>query len=118
MTIYDAGPLAAGPLCGFKNPLLQNPCKMIRGLLFSKMIRISLRKSEIQGKSRSYRAEIGDTDPKSEPKRPESAPERGFGLCTEKGLKAFLNPDNLCAFFLTLQLGGLRGRKTEIGAKN
>ena len=62
------------------------------------MIRISARKSELQSKNRSYRPRIGDTagrGPKSEPNGPESAPERDFGLSTEKGLKASLNPANL-----------------------
>ena len=45
-------------LGGFKKALLQNPREMIRGRIFSEMIRISARKSELQAKSRSYRPKV------------------------------------------------------------
>ena len=48
-------------LSGFKKALLQNPREMIRGQIFSGMIRIQARKSEIQAESRSYRPKVGDT---------------------------------------------------------
>ena len=48
-------------LSGFKKALLQNPREMIRGQIFSGMIRIRARKSELQAESRSYRPKVGDT---------------------------------------------------------
>ena len=48
-------------LSGLKKALLQNPRGMIRGQIFSGMIRIQARKSEIQAESRSYRPKVGDT---------------------------------------------------------
>ena len=48
-------------LSGFKKVLLQNPREMIRGQIFSGMIRIRARKSELQAESRSYRPKVGDT---------------------------------------------------------
>ena len=38
---------------GFKKALLQNPREMIRGRIFSEMIRIQAQKSELQAKSGS-----------------------------------------------------------------
>ena len=85
------------------------------GLIFSKMVRISTRKAELRGKSRSHRPKIGDMALKSEPKRPESAPEQGFGLSTEKGLKAFLNPANLDSLLKEVRVFKvLHGRKAEL----
>ena len=59
---------------------------MIRGQIFSEMIRI-------QAESQSYRLKVGVTDqkseiqpgrpPKSEPNRPEQGPEWGLGASTE-----------------------------------
>ena len=48
-------------LSGFKKALLQNPREIIRGQIFSGMIRIRARKSELQAESRSYRPKVGDT---------------------------------------------------------
>ena len=48
-------------LSGFKKALLQNLREMIRGQIFSGMIRIRARKSELQAESRSYRPKVGDT---------------------------------------------------------
>ena len=45
-------------LGGFKKALVQNPQDMIRGPIFSEMIRISAHKSELQAKSRSYRPKV------------------------------------------------------------
>ena len=42
-------------LGGFKKALLQNPENMIRGRIFSEMIHIRVRKSELWPESRSYR---------------------------------------------------------------
>ena len=71
-------------LGGFKKDLL--PWEMIRGRLFSEMIRI-------QPKSQSYRPKVGAMDqmselqpgwpPESEPNRPEKGPNGGSGACTE-----------------------------------
>ena len=59
---------------------------MIRARIFSRMIRIQARKSELQAKSRSYAAKVGDTagqTPESEPNHPEKVPEWGLGTSTE-----------------------------------
>ena len=73
-------------LGGFKKALLQNPREMIGGRIFSKLIRIRARKSELRPESRSYRPKVrvtaGET-PESEPNRPEKAPELGLGASTE-----------------------------------
>ena len=70
---------------GFKKALLQNPREMIRGQIFSGMIRIQARKSEIQAGSRSYRPETKSRrySPESEPNRPEKGPEWGLGASAE-----------------------------------
>ena len=78
-------------MSGFKDPLLQNP-ENDSVLIFS----------TIPPENQSYWPKIGDTGqkskiqpggaPKSEPNHPEKAPELGFNLSTEKGLKASLNP--------------------------
>ena len=52
--ILGGGGGGAHILGGFKNALLQNPRDMTRGRLFSEMIRIQARKSELQAESRSY----------------------------------------------------------------
>ena len=68
---------------------------MIRGRIFSEMIRIQARKSELQAKSRSYgpKSELQPgRPPESEPNRPEKGPEWRSGASTENPLKAFLNP--------------------------
>ena len=48
-------------LSGFKRALLQNHREMIRGQIFSGMIRIRARKPELQAESRSYRPKVRDT---------------------------------------------------------
>ena len=56
------------------------------------MIRISARKSELQGENRSYRPKIGDTvgrGPEIRTESPRIGARTGFGLSTEKSLKAF-----------------------------
>ena len=73
-------------LSGFRKALLQNPRDMIRGRIFSEMIRIQDRKSELQAESQSYGPKVGDAagqTPKSEPNRPEQGPEWGLGASTE-----------------------------------
>ena len=68
---------------GFKKALLQNPQEVIRGQIFSEMIRIQVRKSELRPlrtKSQSYsRAD----PPESEPNRPEKEPESDLGASTD-----------------------------------
>ena len=74
-------------LGAFKQSLLQSRREMIRGRIFSEMIRVSAQKSELQAKSRSYRPKVrvtaGET-PRIEPNRSEKAPEWGLGASTEK----------------------------------
>ena len=73
-------------LGGFEKALLQNPREMIRGRIFSEMIRISARKSELQAKSRSYRPKVRVTagqTPKIRTESPGKAPESGLGASTE-----------------------------------
>ena len=63
-------------LCGFEKALLQNARDMIRGRIFSEMIRVSAQKSELQAKSRSHRPELQPgRPPESELNRPEKGPE-------------------------------------------
>ena len=68
-------------LSGFKKALLQNPRKKIRGRIFSEMIRIWVRKSELQAESRSYRPKVGDTagqTPRIRTESPRQGPRMGF----------------------------------------
>ena len=65
---------------------------MIQGQFFGKMIRVSVRKSELQRKSQSYSPKVRVTAGKSEPNCPKRVSESDFGGSAEKGLKAFLNP--------------------------
>ena len=68
-------------LSGFKKALLQNPREMIRGRIFSEMIRIQARKSELQAESRSYGPKVGDTAGQTPRIRTESlrkGPRMGF----------------------------------------
>ena len=69
----------------------------IRGLIFSEMIRIQARKSELQAESRSYGPKVGDT---AEPNHQEKGPEWGSAASTETPLKAFSNPPKIYLFFL------------------
>ena len=94
---FQSSSLDQGGLWSLNKALLQNPREMIRGRIFSEMIRISARKSELQVKSRSYKPP--GRPPKSEPNRPEKAPESGFGASTETPLKAFLNPPKIYSNF-------------------
>ena len=74
-------------LSGFKKALLQNPREMIRGRIFSEMIRISARKSELQAESRSYGRKIGDTagqTPRIRTESPRKGPRMGFGCFYRK----------------------------------
>ena len=78
-------------LSGFKKALLQNPREMIRGRIFSEMIRIQARKSELQAKSRSYGPKVGDTAGQTPRFRAESSrkePRMGFRcFCRKPPLK-------------------------------
>ena len=68
-------------LSGFKKALLQNPRQMIRGRIFSEMIRVQARKSELQAKSRSYGPKVGDTarqTPRIRTEPPRKGPRMGF----------------------------------------
>ena len=60
---------------------------MIQGRIFSEMIRIPARKSELQAESRSYGRKVGDTAKQTPrirtPNRPEKGPEWGLGASTE-----------------------------------
>ena len=70
----------------FKKALLQNPWEMIRGWIFSEMIRIQARKSALQAKSRSYGPKVGDTarqTPRIRTESPRKGPEWGLGASTE-----------------------------------
>ena len=60
-SIYRQHPVCIYTLSGFKKALLQNAREMIRGRIFSEMIRIQARKSELQAESRSYGPKVGDT---------------------------------------------------------
>ena len=73
--------LKAYNLAGFKKALLQNPREMIRGRIFSEMIRVQTRKSELQAKSRSYRPKVRVTagqTPTSRTESPGKGPRIGF----------------------------------------
>ena len=79
--------------------VLQNPQEMIRGQIFSEMIRIQARKSELQAESRSYGPKVGDTagqTPRIRTESPRNGPRMGF-CCFYRNppLKAFLNPPKL-----------------------
>ena len=68
-------------LGGFKKALLQNPREMIRGRIFSEVIRIQARKSELQPESRSYRPKVRVTagqTPKIRTKSPGNGTRIGF----------------------------------------
>ena len=68
-------------LSGFKKALLQNPREMIRGRIFSEMIRIEARKSELQAESRSCGPKVGDTarqTPRIRTESPRKGPWMGF----------------------------------------
>ena len=68
-------------LSGFKKALLQNPREMIRGRIFSEMIRIQARKSELQAESRSYGPKVRDTagqTPRIRTESPREGPRMGF----------------------------------------
>ena len=84
-------------LSGFKMALLQNLRERIRGRIFSEMIRIQARKSELRAESRSYRPnpfKLTRADPQN-PNRPEKGPEWGLVASTETPPpKAFLNQPN------------------------
>ena len=69
-------------LSGFKKALLQNPREMIRGRIFSEMIRIQARKSELRAESRSYGPKVGVTagqTPRIRTESPRKGPRMGFG---------------------------------------
>ena len=71
------------------------PREMIRGRIFSEIIRIQARKSELQAESRSCGPKVGDTarqTPKIRTESPRKGPEWSLGASTETPLKAFLNP--------------------------
>ena len=76
------------------------PREMIRGRIFSEMIRIRTRKSELQAKSRGYRPIIRVTAGQTPRIRTESPGKRmGFGCFYRKPLfKAFFNPDKVYCF--------------------
>ena len=57
-------------------------------------IRVTGRKSELQAENRRYRPAENRHQIRTE--SPGKVPERVFGLSTEKGLKASLNPVNSC----------------------
>ena len=56
-------------LSGCKGALLRNPREMIRGRIFSEMIRIQARKSELRAESRNYGPKLGDTA-RADPQNP------------------------------------------------
>ena len=68
---------------------------MIRGLIFSEMIRIQARKSELQAESRSYRPKVGDTAQNPNQIAQKKAPNGVRCFYRKPPLKAFLNPPNL-----------------------
>ena len=70
-------------LSGFKKALLQNPREMIRVQIFSGMIRIRARKSELQAESRSYGPKVGDTAQNPNRIAQKRAPNGGLGASTE-----------------------------------
>ena len=73
--------LSRDMLSGFKKALLQNPREMIRGRIFSEMIRIQARKSELQAESRSYGPKVGDTagqTPRIRTESPKKGARMGF----------------------------------------
>ena len=79
----------AHQLSGFKKALLQNPRELIRGRIFSEMIRIQARKSELRAESRSYGPKVGVTagqTPRIRTESPRKGPRMGFFwvLITEK----------------------------------
>ena len=66
---------------GFKKALLQNPQEMIRGRIFSEMIRIQARKSELRAESQSYGPKVGVTAgraPRLRTESPRKGPRMGF----------------------------------------
>ena len=68
-------------LAGLKKALPQNPPEMIRGRIFSEMIRIQARKSELQAESRSYDPKVGDTagqTPRIWTESPREGPRMGY----------------------------------------
>ena len=74
------------PNYGFKKALLQNPREIIRGQIFSEIIRIQARKSELQAESRRYSPTVGDTagqTPRIRTESPRNGPEWGLGAFTE-----------------------------------
>ena len=76
-----ASNLYCNTFSGFKKALLQNPREMIRGRIFSEMIRIQARKSELQAESRSYGPKVGDTagqTPRIRTESPRNGPRMGF----------------------------------------
>ena len=101
---------------------------MIRGRVFSEMIRIQARKSELQAKSQScgpkVRVTAGQT-PRIRTESPRKGPRMGF-MCIyrEAPLKAFLNPPKLlvllssllsCIFCINVPQNGVgkRGQATH-----
>ena len=69
---------------GFKKALLQNPRDMIRGRIFSEMIRVSAQNPEPKVGVTDQKSELQPgRPPESEPNRPEKGPESGFGASTE-----------------------------------
>ena len=76
---------------------------MIRGRIFSEMIQIQARKSELQAESRSYgpKSEIQRADPQN-PKRiaQKRAPHGVQVLLQKPALRAFLNPPKIWGYFL------------------
>ena len=75
---------------------------MIRGQFFGEMIRVSVRKSELQRKSRSYSSKVRVTTGKFESNCPNQVSESDVGNSTEKGLnkegKSAINLSNLGIF--------------------
>ena len=70
--------------------------KMIRGRIFSEMIRVLAQKSEIEAESRIYRPKLRVTagkSPRARTESPRKGPECGLGASTETPLKAS-NPPN------------------------
>ena len=63
-------------LCGFKKASLQNPREMIRGRIFTWMIRVSAQKSELRAKSRGYKPKVRVTAGQTPRMRTES-PRKG-----------------------------------------
>ena len=82
---------AYSTLSGFKKALLQDPPEMIRGPLFSEMIRIQAQKSELQAESRSYGPK-SQSYSRAEPQNPNritrKGPRMGFRcFCRKPPLK-------------------------------